>query len=171
MKKAAIIIGIAMTVISFWLWTKGETGGEETTTYYLVRHAEKAVEGIEDPDLSDKGQARAQRIAAMLKDKNVTRLYATPYKRTRQTLQPLAENLDLKILAYDYRDEKSITRMIEDCKGKTSVIAGHSNTIPQLANRLINKKVYTDMDDKDYTRMWEIILSGDKVIGHRVILY
>jgi len=169
MKNAAIIISIAITV--FCIWIVAQPGQEEATTYYLVRHAEKANDGKEDPSLSAKGRERAQKIAVMLKDKNVKRLYSTPFKRTKQTLQPLADILGLKILIYDYRDAASIAGMIDDCKGKTCVIAGHSNTIPQLANLLIGKEVYAEMDDSDYTKMWEIMLMGDKVIGHKVIEY
>ena len=171
MKKAAIIISIAIVVFCFWLWAKGQPGPEDTTTYYLVRHAEKASEQKEDPGLSDMGRARAQKIAVILKDKKVTRLYSTPFKRTKQTLQPLAELFDLNILIYDYRDQATIAGMIADCKGKICVIAGHSNTIPQLANLLIGVEVYAEMDDSDYTKMWEIMLMGDKVIGHKVIVY
>jgi 2,3-bisphosphoglycerate-dependent phosphoglycerate mutase len=142
-----------------------------TTTFYLVRHAEKAVDGTEDPGLSDAGKQRAVKLASMLKDQNVQRLYATNYKRTQQTLQPLADSLKLEVLIYDHRDAASIERMVTDCKGKTAVIAGHSNSTPKLANILIGEEIYPELDESDYTKMWEVTKKGEKVTGHKVIVY
>src|SRR5688500_5975512 len=62
----------------------------------LVRHAEKVDPSV-DALLSAAGQARATRLAAMLRDAGVGALYATPLKRTQQTLQPLADRLRLTI--------------------------------------------------------------------------
>ena len=59
---------------------------------FLVRHAERADAGMaaakmagRDPDLSDAGKARANALAAMLKDARITAIFTTEYKRTRQT--------------------------------------------------------------------------------------
>ena len=55
----------------------------------VVRHAEK----ISDTDerLSDDGLSRAARLAALLKDADVSAIYSTDTPRTRGTAQPLAD--------------------------------------------------------------------------------
>lgn len=142
-----------------------------TTRYYLIRHAEKAVDGTDDPELSDEGHARARKLVSMLVDHKIERLYATSYKRTQQTLQPLADKYHLKVNIYDHQDAASIARMIADCRGKTTVVAGHSNSIPTLANTLIGQELYQELDESDYTKMWEILFTGDRVTRQKLITY
>src|SRR5687767_8092456 len=62
-------------------------------TVILVRHAEKEVVPPEnkDPNLSMAGQTRAQELARMFGGAGVTSIYATQFKRTQQTVKPLAE--------------------------------------------------------------------------------
>lgn len=47
------------------------TGACQSTRVYLVRHAEKATQPTNDPDLIDTGKERAQDLAALLADKNI----------------------------------------------------------------------------------------------------
>ena len=63
---------------------------EPSTTVFLVRHAEKAKDDPRDPTLSDAGRRRAEALDALLVRVDVTHLFATEYKRTQQTLEPLA---------------------------------------------------------------------------------
>lgn len=141
------------------------------TTLYLVRHAEKAVDGTDDPDLAEAGRARAEKLAGMLKNEKIGRLYATSYKRTQQTLKPLADHLGLDIRRYNHRDGLALDSMIAECRGKVAVIAGHSNSTPRLANRLIGNDVYPDFDESDYTRILKLRITGKKPVKHEVILY
>src|SRR5260370_22141468 len=68
------------------------------TTVILVRHAEKIIDpNNADPDLSPAGEARAQELVRMFGDAGITAIYATQYKRTQQTVKPLADKLDFPI--------------------------------------------------------------------------
>src|SRR5262245_56399204 len=69
----------------------------------LVRHAEKATVGGNDPSLSDIGQARAKALAATLADANVTAIITTTLKRTIETGQILAtaRNLEIEKIAVE----------------------------------------------------------------------
>jgi phosphohistidine phosphatase SixA len=69
-----------------------------STTVIIVRHAEKATDDARDPSLSPAGQHRAQALASALGDAGVTALYATQYKRTRATAEPLAQRLKLAVV-------------------------------------------------------------------------
>src|SRR5215471_13384013 len=60
---------------------------------FVVRHAERADAGMQaqtDPPLSAAGEARAQKLAAMLADAGVKDIFATEFKRTQNTTKPLA---------------------------------------------------------------------------------
>src|SRR4051812_14663267 len=67
------------------------TAAEATPTLFLVRHAEKASDGGNDPGLSAAGQQRAQALARMLKDAGIAAIFTTEFKRTQATAAPLAE--------------------------------------------------------------------------------
>lgn len=161
----------ALVLIFLFTWISCTPPRTGPTTFYLVRHAEKAVDGTDDPDLTEAGKTRAMKIATMLKDERVERLYATSYKRTQQTLQPLADQFGLDIRIYNHRDTASINSMVADCTGRVAVIAGHSNSTPRLANRLIGKEEYGDMDEGDYTKMFKIRLNAGKPVSHEIVIY
>ena len=57
---------------------------------FLVRHAEKATTGGNDPELSAAGQQRAEALARILKDSEITAIFTTEFKRTQETAAPTA---------------------------------------------------------------------------------
>ena len=59
-------------------------------TVILVRHAEK-VDASADPLLSEPGVMRAQALAAVTAQADLTHVYSTPLQRTRLTAAPAAE--------------------------------------------------------------------------------
>src|SRR5438045_7579771 len=61
------------------------------STIFFVRHAEKAGGGGDNPDLSEAGRARAESLATVLKDADISAIYTTELKRTQQTAAPLAK--------------------------------------------------------------------------------
>jgi len=105
-------------------------------TIVLVRHAEKGTEGGKDPSLSDRGKARAKVIAGMLAGAGVTRLVSTPYKRTQETLAPLAEKLSLKVDSEAPEKTKDLLKAAPD--GAVTVVATHSNIVPPLVKEFAN---------------------------------
>src|SRR6267154_5258496 len=56
----------------------------------IVRHAEKATNGGNDPDLSSAGRARAEALARILKDSGITAIFTSEFKRTQETAAPTA---------------------------------------------------------------------------------
>lgn len=72
---------------------------------YLIRHGEtdgnaRAVfRGKLDLPLNGRGRAEAARIADLLVNAGITRIYASPLTRARQTAEPLAARLHLPVEA------------------------------------------------------------------------
>lgn len=109
---------------------------------FVVRHAEKISET--DERLTDAGRARAGRLAQMLKDSGVTAIYATDTERARDTVKPLADALGLALTVYDTgggmsgkADARPFVAALRKAHGNDVVlIAGHTNTIPDLLKAL-----------------------------------
>jgi len=122
----------------------------QPTTFILVRHAEKGNDVTKDPDLTDAGSQRAQVLANMLKKTQVDAIYSTAYKRTRNTVTPLATAKGLIVLPYEAFKTDEIDQILKKHTGGTVVIAGHSNNIPWIGNYLTGKETYKDFADGDY---------------------
>ena len=124
------------------------------TTFILVRHAEKADDGTEDPDLKPEGQVRANNLASLISNTPIDAIYATKYQRTKNTVRPLAENRNIPVRMYEPFKEGVIEQMINDHRGGTIVISGHSNNIPWTANLLIGKESYKDFEELEYGNLF-----------------
>src|SRR6478672_3572568 len=84
----AMLFAVLGAVIVFAYFS---TFARPVTTVILVRHAEKKIEpNNQDPDLTPAGEVRAQEIARMFRDAGINAIYATQFKRTQQTVKPLA---------------------------------------------------------------------------------
>lgn len=122
---------------------------QTTTTFILVRHAEKGTDDPRDPDLSDAGKQRAQVLANLLKETKVDAIYSTPYKRTKNTVSPLAQAKSIEVGSMGVKMEE-VDAILKKHEGGTIVLAGHSNTIPGIANYLTGTQDYKNFDDSDY---------------------
>ena len=130
-----------------------------TTTFILVRHAEKANDVTKDPPLTEEGTQRAERLAALLDQQDIVALYATPYQRTQLTLQPLATAKNLSVTSYQPGEEGFLTGLLESQPNNIIVIAGHSNTIPALVNELIGEEKFVQLDESDYNDIFVVTCS------------
>ncbi len=131
-------------------------------TYYLIRHAEKVRIDPNDPDpsLDIKGMMRAKRWAAYFEPIKIDQVYVTKYIRTKQTASLIAQQKQISPKHYDpntiYSDE-----FLNQTNGKSVLIVGHSNTIPQLVNQLIGEEKFKDMDDSDNSTLFKVTINGN----------
>lgn len=132
------------------------------TKIIIVRHAEKENDGTKNPHLSEIGKKRAKKLNTLFAEEKIDRLYSTPYLRTIETLQPLSISKKLDIINYNPNDVNFAQNLILNEKGKTIIIAGHSNTSPNLVNTLINESKYQDLDETDYDKIWIITFKNEE---------
>jgi phosphohistidine phosphatase SixA len=133
-------------------------------SFVIVRHAEKAKDDPRDPSLSEGGRARAERLAAALKNQPVRAVYATAYRRTRQTGEPTAQTHGLQVITYDAKQpagDFAATLRREHPVG-TVLVVGHSNTAPDIAGALCQCSV-APMAETEYDRRMRIDFDRD---GH-----
>ena len=121
----------------------------KSVTIFLVRHAERANDGTNDPPISEDGKKRALKLAEVLSNSGVTAIYSTDYKRTITTVEPLAKTMNLEIKLYEAMKEPELKRIVEENRGGAVVICGHSNTTPWSANVLAGTKL-ANFNDSDY---------------------
>jgi 2,3-bisphosphoglycerate-dependent phosphoglycerate mutase len=146
-----------------------DTAAQEKTIL-LVRHAEKA-DDSQDPELSPQGKERAQRLVKTIGKYKPGGFYSTDFKRTRDTLAPLAAKREKKIEIYDPRKPQELIEAIMKSKTKRFVISGHSNTIPGLANLIAKKEVFKNLNDSEYSVIWLVRLKDGKVTRLELIDY
>ena len=136
---------------------------EDSTTYYLIRHAEKdrTDKTNRNPNLNFDGERRAQNWAEYFKDVHLDAVYSTSYKRTIQTATPTSKIKKLKLQNYNpNKMYDSIFR--SDTQGKTILIVGHSNTTPDFVNKILEEKKYDNMRDTDNASLYIVTVNGDK---------
>jgi broad specificity phosphatase PhoE len=151
--KKLLLITFAFAIVSF---------AQAQTTFILVRHAEKAIDGTNNPPLSDAGLLRANNLAALLADQDIDALYSTPFIRTEATLTPIGRDKGLEVKNYDpYAGATWLSDALKKHNGGTIVISGHSNTIPGLANALLGEDRFQQFDDNDYSNL--IIIVTDEI--------
>ena len=132
---------------------------QATTTVIFVRHAEKATLPTDDPGLSESGKRRAAELARQLVDADVVAgvdaVYSTSYRRTEETAQPVAEALNLPILAYDASNtEMIIDEIVRKHKGKIILVVGHSNTVPAMIGNMGASKKVPAIDEGEYDNIY-----------------
>lgn len=117
----------------------------DTTTVFLVRHAEKAAPGDAEfdpqdpgnPPLTAAGRARAEALARTLEEAGVTAIFASEFARTQQTVAPLAARIGLKVTVHPAHDTTGLAELVTTAHaGSVVVIAGHSDTVPALVEAL-----------------------------------
>ena len=126
-----------------------------TTTVYIVRHAEKVNES-DTTDLSPTGYIRAADLAKTLINRRIDSIFTTPYRRTRQTAQPLAQQLHLPLVEYPAKPTQAIVNRIIPMRNKTVLIIGHSNTILDIAKGLDAQPTLTQIDSGDFDNLLQV---------------
>jgi len=131
-------------------------------TFVVVRHAEKASDTERDPDLSRAGRERARRLAGALAGADIVAVYTTDYRRTRQTVQPAAEAGHVGATIYDARQpaDAFAARLRAAHPRGTVLVAGHSNTVPDIVAALCACRV-EPMPETEYDRLSTIRIDAD----------
>ena len=137
----------------------------EITTYYFIRHAEKdrTDTKAKDPKLNANGLKRAENWSKILGNIKFDAVYSTDYSRTIETGQPIATNNNLKITIYKPDTKTDIESLLTNTKGKTVLIIGHSNTIPDFVNTVIGQKKYDEIDDSNNGNLYIVTFIGNEV--------
>jgi len=137
------------------------TSEPKEKTIFIVRHAEKQLEG-DDPDLSQVGQIRATKLAQILADREIKHIFSTNYKRTKNTAVPTANAAGLIVQTYDPRNNDELIAQLRELEGNILVV-GHSNTVGQIANYFVgNGEKYDDLEDSEYEFIYVVTVDKNR---------
>jgi broad specificity phosphatase PhoE len=134
-------------------------------TIFIVRHAERAdvqagaaPKMAADPELSEAGIARAESLAAMLKDAGITLIFATEFKRTQQTAAPLGKAVGQIVRTLSATNTVGLVNQLKAAKGNVLVV-GHSNSIPDLLKGLGITAPVT-VNEQEYDNLFIVTLGA-----------
>lgn len=112
---------------------------------YLVRHANAGSRpDWEGPDhdrpLSAKGRRQAEGLVHLLAGRPVRRVLSSPYVRCVQTVEPLAEKLDLPVEEVGALAEGApptdAVELLHGLAGTTAVLCTHGDLVPPILDTL-----------------------------------
>ncbi|RYY62722.1 MAG: histidine phosphatase family protein [Chitinophagaceae bacterium] len=133
-----------------------------STTFYVVRHAEKAAPAAgtdtRDPQLSEAGKQRAAMLAAELSGKKIRHIFVTNTIRSKSTAEPTASAFHLPMELYPPLPDSVFIKKLRSLKGNT-LIVGHSNTVDNIVNQLTGQvNVPGDLAETSYDRLYMVTL-------------
>jgi len=112
---------------------------KQSTVIYLVRHAEPEFplhnEDPSNPSLNEAGKLRASELATTLVSAGITRIFSTDYNRTRETVSPLANKLNLEIELYDPAKLEDFVQELMTLPGSI-LVSGHGTSTQKLVKLL-----------------------------------
>jgi phosphohistidine phosphatase SixA len=152
-------LALGCTVLAFPVEAAPETSS--VSVVYVVRHAERADDGgmvaSKDPDLSAEGHARARRLATMLRDAGITRIFTTEYRRSRQTAEPLVSSTGPEVETLPAKDIVALIERIA-AHAEPLLVVGHSNTVPDILQAL-GVGTPIRMADDEYDNLFVVVRS------------
>jgi len=161
--KAALVFSMLFAVLGAVLvFGYFVTFRRPVTTIILVRHAEKIIDpNNPDVDLSAAGQARAQEIARMFGDAGINAIYATQYKRTQETVKPLADQTGVPVTIVNSKSTADLLAQIRaQHSGQTIFIAGHNNSVPEIIAALGGPQLPI-IPETEYDNLFILTVQGD----------
>lgn len=128
--------------------------GTDEVAFVIVRHAEKADAAGSDPALSVAGSERAASLARRLAGGRVVAIYTTDFRRTRDTVAPTATAHRLPVTVYDAGESATalVARLKAAHREGTVLVAGHSNTVPDIVAALCGCEVAA-MSEAEFDRI------------------
>jgi broad specificity phosphatase PhoE len=124
---------------------------------YVMRHLNTPA-GQADPDLLPEGRRAAEALAAWFRDERPVAIYVTDYKRTRETVAPLAARLGLTPIVYDPANTPGLVVRVRAQHGAV-LIVGHSNTVPDIVAALGGTRP-APLGHEDFGDIWRIAPGG-----------
>src|SRR5215470_2299248 len=149
MKGLALILLVPLLLVD---------AADAAPVIFIVCHAEKASPGDKDPELSPDGKKRADALARILKDSQITSVFVTEFKRTQETAAPTARATQISPTVVPANDIGALVEKLRALNGNALVV-GHGNTIPDLLKAL-GIVTSVSIPNDDYAEILAVLL-GD----------
>ncbi len=159
---SAIFLAIALSLAWFF-------ESQATTMVVFVRYADVNSDGAasaigdgdgdENPGLSAMGRTRAVELARIVGDidviAGVDAIFATQYRATQETAEPLSKLLQLPVQVIDSGNVRGLTDLIlSEYKGKIVLVITNRAALPQLIQRFHGSKNVPQMADDEHDNLY-----------------
>lgn len=153
-RQAAVLIFLMMAFGLAWFFES-----QATTTVIFARYAERDAADGENGGLAPAGIARAGELARVLGDVDVVAgvdaIFATQYRYTQETAEPLARQLRLPVQVVDVNDVAGLLeKILTDYKGKVVLVVTHTEPLPVLIRELHGSKKVPPMAAEEHDDLY-----------------
>jgi len=153
-RQAAVLIFLMVAFGLAWFFES-----QATTTVIFARYAEVEPAEGDNPGLSAAGKARAAELARVLGDIDVVAgvdaIFATQYRYSQETAEPLARRLRLKVNVVDVTDANGLLkRVLKEYKGKVVLVVTHTEPLPLLIRELHGSKKVPPMGATEHDNLY-----------------
>src|SRR4029453_4636304 len=107
------------------------------TTGILIRHGERnaPTPANPDPHLNAAGKARAKKLIHVVGQSGIKAIYRSHFVRAKETAHPLASHFAVSGIEMDEALQTK-NDILSNHTGQTVLVIGHSDTVPDIINRL-----------------------------------
>jgi broad specificity phosphatase PhoE len=143
----------------------------KSTTYFIVRHAEKEGNGTmmrSDPPLTAEGEKQAIDLKNYLQNKSIKTIYSTNYARTVATAEPTRQLFGVNLKTYDPRNNQQLVDELKKITDGNVLVVGHSNTLDDVVNGLMDESKMTDLDESEYGNVFIVKRKGSSYSFERM---
>ncbi|GJL66083.1 MAG: hypothetical protein NPIRA05_10540 [Nitrospirales bacterium] len=154
------LLTVILVLIGNWTHT---FAADTTTTFYVVRHAERPT-GIDSDRLTFLGAQRAEALRRLLHAVPLAAIYSTDTRRTWETGTPTAIAAGIAITPYGKPGDDLdvwVREWKENYKGKNVLIVGHSNTVPLIVQQLNNDQGHFEFEEHEYDNLFIVKMVED----------
>ncbi|MFW2405746.1 MAG: histidine phosphatase family protein [Gammaproteobacteria bacterium] len=132
---------------------------QATTTVVFVRYGELGAGDSGNPGLSPAGRARAAELARVVGNIDVVAgvdaIFATQFRSTQETAEPLAEQLQIPVQVVDSGNIGGLEQMIlKEYKGKIVLVITDREAIPALIEEFHGSKKLPPMADTEHDHLY-----------------
>jgi phosphohistidine phosphatase SixA len=129
-----------------------------TTTIMIVRHAEVET-GVDNPGLSPAGRIRVNELMRVVADIDVTdsvdAVFATRWRRTQETGEPLALWVNKPLQIIDLNDLSKVSETLQtEYKGQVVLLVVDAADIQPLVKELEGSKVLKPIADGEHDSIY-----------------
>lgn len=168
------VFSLALLAVCMFGFALPAASQSTNKTIVLVRHAEKDVSPTADkgdPALTAEGRERALRLMNAVKRYKPHEIFSTDFKRTRETVVPIAAKRKKQIQIYDATKPADLIAKIMASDTDHYLIVGHSNTIPRLVNLLAKKEVFRDLLDAEHSVIYVVRMKNGVLTKIEIFTY
>lgn len=154
------LLGISTLILGFALAACSTMSAHAGDGHWVMRHLDTP-RGERDPDLTETGQARARALDCWFGDRRPRAIYVSDFRRTRQSVAPLAARLAIDPIVYDPGDTSALVARVRSGP-MPALIVGHSNTVPDIVEALGGERP-PEMSHEDFGDIWWVGSEGATV--------